>query len=191
MKQLFNAFYEEDKGDNPAATADTKPVDKPPVVDKPKDNTPPPVVEEKKFTQAELNAINAKTKTKFLKELGFDSEEDYKKHLSDLEAKKPLEEKLKTLEENNKEILSRADKAEAKLTVIELGVPAAKADKVVKLASTYEGETIKDKIDAVLKDFPEFKTAGVKPFGNAIDGKAGKTKEQIEADQFRKGVFGD
>jgi len=191
MKQLFNAFYEEDKGDNPPAAADIKPEEKPEVVNKPKDNTPPPVVEEKKFTQAELNAINAKTKTKFLKELGFDSEEDYKKHLSDLEAKKPLEEKLKTLETKQNEALSRAEKAEARLSVLELGVPKEKVDRVVKLAQTYDGETIDAKIEAVLKDFPEFKTAGVKPFGNAIDGKAGKTKEQIEADQFRKGVFGD
>lgn len=145
-----------------------------PVVEKPEVVEPTP---EKTFTQEQVNAINAKTKDKFLKSLGFESEDAYKKHLADEEAKKPLEEKLKGLETSNNEALSRAETAEAKLKALELGVPTKKLAKVIKLAQTYDGETMDAKIAEVLKEFPEFKTTGVPPFGNELGDKGGESKE--------------
>ena len=45
------------------------------------------------------------------------------------------------------------------------GVPADKVDRVVKLAQGYEGETVAEKISAVLTEFPEFIKAPVKDIG--------------------------
>ena len=141
--------------------------------------TPPVDPPAKSFSQEEVNAINAKTKDKFLKSLGFESEEAYKTHLADKEAKKPLEEKLKAQETSANENLSRAETAEAKLKAIELGVPSAKLAKVIKLAKTYDGDTIDVKIAEALKEFPEFKTNTVPPFGNPPSGdKGGDSQEE-------------
>lgn len=161
----------------------------------PKEDKPEEKPEEKKdvktFTQEEVNAINAKTKNKYLKELGFDSEEAYKKHLEDLQKNKPLEEKLKGEETAKQEALSRAEKAEAKLSAINAGVPSSKADKVVKLAQTYEGDDIDAKIKAVLEDFPELKGVSTPDkFGNPIGDKKPQNKEKELEDLFTKGLTG-
>lgn len=143
-----------------------------------------PVVEptpEKTFTQTEVNAMNMKSKSKYLKGLGFENEEDYKEALQKKKDNLSADEKIKAMEATSNEALSRADKAEAKLTAIELGVPTARLEKVLKLAQTYDGDDMNAKINEVLKEFPEFKAAsGVPKFGNDLGGgKGGETKEEM------------
>lgn len=186
MKNLFRLFLEKQddgKGEEP------KEEEKEPI-----EETKPEEKPAKTFTQEEVNALNAKAKNKFLKELGFEDMESYKKHLADVEAKKPLEEKLRGEEAAKTEALTRAEKAEAKLAAIEAGVSSKKADRVVKLAQTYEGDDITAKIKAVLEDFPELKgdpSAPKDKFGNPIGDKKTKSRETELEDIFTKALTGE
>jgi len=152
----------------------------------------------KTFTQEEVNALNAKTKQSerqaLLKELGVEDTKDIKaalKKLKDQEdAQKTETQKLQDAIDAEKgkatTAETRATMAEARFEAVKLGVPADKADKLVKLAMTYEGETVTDKITAVLVDFPEFKGGGkLDKFGNAVTNIA-TTKETDLSELFKK-----
>ena len=169
----------------------------------PADPTPAPVEKtepEKTFTQAEVNALNAKTKTSeriaLLKELGIedakDAKEALKKYKEAEDAKKTeaekLQEAIKAEQTKATTAEQRATIAEAQLEAVKLGVPADKAQKMVKLAMTYDGETVTDKLNAVLKDFPEFKGGStLDKFGNAIKNEGEKTLDKV-AEEFAKAM---
>lgn len=194
-KDLFKLFLE--KQDDGKGEPEPKEEEKEPVEEEGEKGKEENKQEEKPvktFTQEEVNALNAKAKNKFLKELGFENIEAYKKHLADVEAKKPLEEKLKGVEAAKAEALTRAEKAEAKLAAIEAGVSSKKADKVVKLAQTYEGDDIAAKIKAVLEDFPELKgdpSAPKDKFGNPVGEKKTKSRDKELEDIFTKALTGE
>jgi len=169
----------------------------PPPAD-PTPETTPPV--EKTFTQAEVNALNAKTKTSeriaLLKELGIEDAKDakdaLKKYKEAEDAKKTesekLQEAIKAEQTKATTAEQRATIAEAQLEAVKLGVPADKAQKMVKLAMTYDGETVSDKLNAVLKDFPEFKGGStLDKFGNAIKNEGDKTLDKV-AEEFAKAM---
>lgn len=134
-----------------------------------------------KYTDKQLNDLIAKnagkavekTRAEILAELGVDSLDTIKAKLAkqaELE-KASMTEAEKYKAELEAEKKARAD-AEGKMTAAELraeiigkGVPADRADKVVKLAAGYEGATTAEKVDAVLKDFPELVKAPVQAIG--------------------------
>lgn len=51
---------------------------------------------------------------------------------------------------------AEAESARAEAEALKRGVAPEKVERLVKIAGTYEGSTIAEKIDAALKDFPEF-----------------------------------
>jgi len=124
---------------------------------------------EKVFKQEDVNNMIAKERAsateKLLKELGVTDAKSAKEGLAKFkemqdaqrtEAEK-LTESLKETQARITESETRAAMAEAKLAAISSGVPADKADKVVKLAATYEGASMAEKIAAVIAEFPELK----------------------------------
>ena len=135
-----------------------------------------PVVEPEKqepaaktFSQEDVNNLIAKESKnaveKILKDLGVQDAKSAKEGLAKLkemqDAQKSesekLAESLKATEAAKNEAEAKANAAEAKFAAIAAGVPVDKADKVVKLAMAYDGETIQDKINAVLTEIPELK----------------------------------
>ncbi len=160
MKDYFRIMMEADDGTtipagNPEPEGQTEPS---------KDLPEPEVA---KYTDSQLNDLvkknAAKEAVKILAEAGLESTGNLKddvakfkewkqsqmteaeKYKSDLEA-----EKVKT-----KEVEARATAAELRAEIIGKGVPADKADRIMKLAQSYEGETPAEKVTAVLADFPE------------------------------------
>ena len=167
------------------------------VVETPETTTPKTP---KTYTDEEVNAISAKAKTSeriaLLKELGIedakDAKEALKKYKESEDAKKTeaekLQEAIKTEQTKATTAEQRATIAESKLDAITLGVKTELADKFVKLAMTYEGETVTDKLNAVLKDFPEFKGGStLDKFGNAIKNEGEKTLDKV-AEEFAKAM---
>ena len=154
----------------------------------------------KTFTQDEVNALNAKTKQServaLLKELGVEDTKSVKEALKKLkeqdDASKSEAEKLKEAVEAEKGKTTTAEQratiAEAQLEAIKSGVPSDRADKLVKLAMSYDGDEIKGKIEAALKDFPEFKGgAQLDKFGNKIKNDDKPTNQKVE-DEFLKAM---
>lgn len=151
----------------------------------------------KTFSQDDVNNLIAKESKaaveKVLSDLGVQDAKSAKEGLAKLkeiqDAQKSEAEKLAAdlaaSTEKITEAEARAIAAEAKLAAISAGIPADKADKVVKLAAAYDGETITEKIDAVLQEFPELKgqTAQQQTPPPAI---GGKTNNQAvpEADKM-------
>ena len=160
MKDYFRIMMEADVGTTipagkPEPDAQTEPT---------KDAPEPEVA---KYTDSQLNDLvkknSAKEAVKILAEAGLESTGNLKddvakfkawkesqmteaeKYKSDLEA-----EKAKT-----KEVEARAIAAELRAEIVGKGVPADKADRIMKLAQSYEGETPAEKVTAVLADFPE------------------------------------
>ena len=133
--------------------------------------TPPAQQQEpaKTFSQEDVNNLIAKesraAQEKLLRDLGVTDTKSAKEGLAKLkemqDAQKTEAEKLAAdLAASSEKITAaetRALAAEAKLEAIASGVPADKADKVIKLAAAYDGETMADKIKAVLEEFPELK----------------------------------
>jgi hypothetical protein len=148
----------------------------------------------KKHTDKGVNDIVARNKTAWLKSLGFATMAEAKAAMTEL---KTLRDKGKTELERQQDLLKANEqaaavaKADAELArgmveAINLGVRAEKAERFVKIAVTYDGETIKDKVTQALADLPEFKsTAGKRlPSVNAKSGggEAGSKQEQALAD---------
>ena len=163
-----------------------------------------PEVTPKTFTQDEVNALNAKTKEAerkaLLKELGVEDTKSVKDALKRIkeqeEAQKTETEKLQDAIKAEQEKVSTAEQratiAEAQLEAIKSGVPAEKADKLVKLALTYDGETIADKIKAALEQFPEFKGGPtLDKFGQPVKNADKPSSSKVE-DEFLKAMgFGN
>ena len=161
------------------------------VVETPETTTPKTP---KTYTDEEVNAISAKAKTSeriaLLKELGIedakDAKEALKKYKEQEDAKKTeaekLQEAIKAEQTKATTAEQRATIAEAQLEAVKLGVPADKAQKMVKLAMTYDGETVTDKLNAVLKDFPEFKGGStLDKFGNKVTNTPTNKETDLEA----------
>lgn len=167
MKQFFRAFFDADGQGGSGIPAPKEP-----------EITEPEVA---KYTDKQLNDLIAKnsgkasekTRAEILAELGVDSLDTIKAKLAkqaELE-KANMTEAEKYKAELEAEKKARAD-AEGKMTAAELraeiigkGVPADRADKVVKLAAGYEGSSTAEKVDAVLKDFPELVKAPAQSIG--------------------------
>ena len=134
-------------------------------------------VEDKpKYNDKQLNDLIAKESAKrsegaklaMLKEYGIESPEAL------AELKKLRDEKmtdsektaaaLKEKDEAAASARAEAEAARAEVEALKRGVPADRVAKVVRLAGTYDGATMAEKIAAVLVDFPEMAT---KPAGTA------------------------
>jgi hypothetical protein len=98
--------------------------------------------------------------------------------------------RIAELETGNKAAHDRAERAEAKAEALALSVPADKADRVVKLALSgdYEGETVAEKVSAVIAEFPEFAAKARGPeFGLKTESQA-PSKAQASLDIIRKNM---
>jgi vacuolar-type H+-ATPase subunit I/STV1 len=129
----------------------------------------PETKETKTFTQEDINRVIGEAKkssvAKVLKELGIEDVENTKEGMKKFkewqDSQKTESEKLtgklteyeKSLQEKDKQV----NDLNAKFTALSKGVQTDKVDKVIKLLSAYEGETIDAKIDAILTEFPEYK----------------------------------
>ena len=63
---------------------------------------------------------------------------------------------LEAEKKKTQDVEARASAAELKAEIVGNGVPADKAERVAKLAAGYDGATVAEKVEAVLKEFPEF-----------------------------------
>lgn len=185
----FRAFYEADGtgAGSAAPVAPVAPATDPAAPAAPA-GTPPatPAADEKIFTQEQVNDFVAKGTAKEIEKLAKDLGVSDVKGLKDAAKKlKEYQDSQKTEAEKNAEALrvAAAEKEtlstenatlKAQLAAFQLGVKSDQLEKVVKLAGTYEGETVEDKIKAVIKDFPSFVAAtpqgGVVAFGGPSGG---------------------
>ena len=103
-----------------------------------------------------------KARREIYKELGVKDAEELKKLREMKEAQMTAEERMKAqLEESNKasdEIKKEAEGKRAENEALKKGVPADKVERVKKLvlSGVYEGETVAEKVAAVLAEFPEY-----------------------------------
>lgn len=186
----FRAFYEADgTGAGSAAPATPAAPATDPGSPAAPAGAPPatPAADAKTFTQEQVNDLIAKGTAKEIEKLAKDLGVADVKGLKDAAKKlKEYQDSQKTEAEKNAEALrvSAAEKEtlstenatlKAQLAAFQLGVKSDQLEKVVKLAGTYEGESIEDKIKAVIKDFPSFVAAaapqgGVVAFGGPSGG---------------------
>lgn len=157
-------------GGNPPPTDPPKAPPSTPPANPPAD---PPA--KKEMTQAEIDTLIAGAKReggeKLWKKHGFESEKAFDDFLTaskaEADAKKSETQKEKdareAAEKREQEALARADKAEAKAEALANGVPADKADRFIKLAMTYDGDTVQAKVKAALAENPEFKGQATPP----------------------------
>lgn len=121
-----------------------------------------------KYTDKQMNDIvaarsaNAEKKAvaALLKEHGLESIEALAelKKIKDAQLTE-AERNAATLKEREQAIQAaraEAESARAEVEALKQGVPADKVARLVKIAGTYDGETIADKLTAAIKDFPEF-----------------------------------
>lgn len=103
-----------------------------------------------------------KARREIYKELGVKDADELKKLREMKEAQMTAEERMKAqLEESNKaseEIKKEAEGIRAENEALKKGVPADKVERVKKLvlSGVYEGETVAEKVAAVLAEFPEY-----------------------------------
>jgi len=161
MKQRM--FYEADgtSGGTPAAEEPVKTEPAEPVKTEPKPE---------KYTDEWVNNLVAgkskeaaeKARREIYKELGVKDADELKKLREMKEAQMTAEERMKAeLEESNKasdEIKKEAEGIRAENEALKKGVPADKVERVKKLvlSGVYEGETVAEKVAAVLAEFPEY-----------------------------------
>ena len=159
-------FYEADgtSGGAPAETAEQEPAEQ--------EKTEPEQKPEKYSDEWVNNLVAGKAKEaaekarkKLYKELGVKDVEELKKLREMKEAQMTAEERMKAqLEESNKasdEIKKEAEGIRAENEALKKGVPADKVERVKKLvlSGVYEGETVAEKVAAVLAEFPEYAKA--------------------------------
>lgn len=140
-----------------------------------------PAAEAPKYTDKQLNDLIAReatkreaaTKAAMMKELGVDTPEA-------LAALKKLREEKMTESERSAASLKAkddavlaaradADAARAEVEAFKAGISAENLTKAIKLAGTYEGATMAEKIAAVVADFPMLKgKAGTSTGGGAL-----------------------
>ena len=164
MKQRM--FYEADgtSGGTPAAV-DPEPTEPVKTDPEPKQDPKPD-----KYTDEWVNNLVAgkskeaaeKARKELYKELGVKDADELKKLREMKEAQMTAEERMKAeLEESNKasdEIKKEAEGIRAENEALKKGVPADKVERVKKLvlSGVYEGETVAEKVAAVLAEFPEY-----------------------------------
>jgi hypothetical protein len=188
MLNWLRIYRDDDKGG--AGSGETKPEEKPEAKSEEKGG------DEKKYSDKDLNDIikgkSSEAQTKILKELGVEDIAAAKSRLAKL---KELEDKDKTDSEKTAEALKakeaeaaaskrEAEEARGAIEAIKLGVPAERAEKFVKIALTYDGATVADKMKAALEDLPEFKGEGKPSLPNLntkTGGKAGNAKDEALA----------
>lgn len=187
MKDYFRIMMEADDGT-------TIPAGKPEEQPEPTMDAQEPEVA--KYTDSQLNDLvkknAAKEAVKILSEAGLESTGNLKDDVAKFKAWKESQmteaEKYKTdLEaekEKTKEVEARATAAELRAEIVGKGVPADKADRIMKLAQSYEGETPAEKVAAVLADFPEL-VKGAQSIGVENKG-ASPNAEQALLDQMLK-----
>jgi hypothetical protein len=183
MKQRM--FYEADgtSGGTPAAEEPVKTEPAEPVKTEPKPE---------KYTDEWVNNLVAgkskeaaeKARREIYKELGVKDADELKKLREMKEAQMTAEERMKAeLEESNKasdEIKKEAEGIRAENEALKKGVPADKVERVKKLvlSGVYEGETVAEKVAAVLAEFPEY--------AKAVPGDIGaKTGNQTVSEETR------
>lgn len=119
---------------------------------------------EPKYTDKDLNdkiaAGSARAQKELLKKYGLESEEALAelKKLRD-EKMTEAERSAAALKEKEDAILAakaEAEDARAEAEALKKLVPPEKVARLVKIAKTYEGDTMADKIAAAIADFPEF-----------------------------------
>ena len=179
MRNFGRIFYEADKGDNPPIPPkeEEKEVKEVEGKEEPK----------KTYSEEDLNGIIARktkeAKTKALEEAGITPEE-IKSWKEEKEASKTatqkMEDALKAEKTGRTTDQQERDLAKAELTAIKAGCDPKRSDKLVKLAMTYEGETISEKVASALKDFPTFKLTG-EPFGGKPKNEADNDTEKMKA----------
>ena len=161
MKQRM--FYEAD-GTSGGTLAAEEPVKTEPA--EPVKTEPKP----EKYTDEWVNNLVAgkskeaaeKARREIYKELGVKDADELKKLREMKEAQMTAEERMKAeLEESNKasdEIKKEAEGIRAENEALKKGVPADKVERVKKLvlSGVYEGETVAEKVAAVLAEFPEY-----------------------------------
>lgn len=169
MKQRM--FYEADgtsggtlAAEEPVKTEPAEPVKTEPKPDKYTDEWVNNLVAGKSKEAAE------KARREIYKELGVKDADELKKLREMKEAQMTAEERMKAqleermkaqLEESNKasdEIKKEAEGIRAENEALKKGVPADKVERVKKLvmSGVYEGETVAEKVAAVLAEFPEY-----------------------------------
>lgn len=181
-----NAEVKTDAKETKAEVKDTKPV------------------EEKKYTDTEMNAISLKNSEKatkqLLKELGIDDVEEAKGILAEAKAKK---EAAKSVDEKTQEQIKRAEKAELDAinsrienALLRKGIKDEKVERAVKLVEKknildekgqLDQSKLNTEIEEVLKIFPELITKQQDEkvgFKIGADGKQDKPENEI--DKMRK-----
>lgn len=147
---------------------------------------------EAKYTDAQLNDLIAKEASKrekkaqaaLMERLGVKTPEE-------LDALKKLREEkmtdsekaaaaLKEKEDAITAARAEAESARAEAEALKRGVAPERVERLVKIAGTYDGASIAEKLDAALKDFPEFGKA------QATSQNLGKeTTHQSQSDEER------
>lgn len=178
-------FYEADgtsggtlAAEEPVKTEPAEPVKTEPKPDKYTDEWVNNLVAGKSKEAAE------KARREIYKELGVKDADELKKLREMKEAQMTAEERMKAeLEESNKasdEIKKEAEGIRAENEALKKGVPADKVERVKKLvlSGVYEGETVAEKVAAVLAEFPEY--------AKAVPGDIGaKTGNQTVSEETR------
>lgn len=150
-----------------------------------------------KYGDDDLNraaaAARREAQEKFYKKHGFESEKDFDAFVSAQKAAEDAKkdeaqkanERLTALEKEKAEIQARADRAEAKSEALAQGIDPAKIDRFMRIALTYDGETVADKVKAAIADNPEFKVGSApQSFGAPTKGQA-TGQEAMKAEVFK------
>jgi hypothetical protein len=131
--------------------------------------TPTPA-EVAKYTDSQLNDLikknvgkeTEKAQASFLEKAGVKSFDELvelqKLRQAQMSETEKLNVKIKEYETSSETARREAMEARAEAEALKKGVPADKVEKVRKLALSgmYEGESVQDKINAVLDEFPEY-----------------------------------
>ena len=144
-----------------------------------------------KYTNKQLNDLIAKNAAKaaekaraeLLGSIGVKDASEIEALKKAREAQMTEAEKLKAeldaLKGADAESKKAVDAVKAENAALKKGVPADKVDRVVKLSAGYEGDTVEERVAAVLADFPEFTKGQVKDIGAPAHGQT-----QNEADSL-------
>lgn len=151
----------------------------------------PEAPEVAKYTDKQLNDLIAKNSAKaaekaraeLLGSIGVkdasEIEELKKARESQMTEAEKLKAELDALKGAEAESKKAADAVKAENVALKKGVPGDKVDRVVKLSAGYEGDTVEERVNAVLSDFPEFARGPVKDIGAPSHGQT-----QNEADSL-------
>lgn len=129
--------------------------------------TQPPIGEEAKYTDKQLNDLiakesgkrEAKAQADLLSKMGFTSLDDVEKFAAERNASMSEADKTKArlaeIENESKNTAKERDEAKAEIAALKAGISPDKVEKVVRLAAGYDGDTPAERITALLADFPD------------------------------------